>query len=251
MTIPTEVAAVLADLKILVDSDALERVYARIESALTAKAEAVEPVAWLVTREGDPTFPKAYIREDYADLWTERNDLPPFIEKTPLYAHAPPAAPVESPCTCPSGDGSLRWPCPKHPPTESVGRAPDGLCPQCNGEKEGYLIDGDGPYLCNACEDAPPAEVAKCTNSDAWNCKYCRKTSTCAAITDPRNFGVPVPPAAPVASVLDGMIGRMLEGDFTKNTITFEMQGEYILAAGTYRITREPIPPTNQEGAAP
>lgn len=20
------------------------------------------------------------------------------------------------PCTCPSGDGSLRWPCPSHPP---------------------------------------------------------------------------------------------------------------------------------------
>lgn len=20
-------------------------------------------------------------------------------------------------CTCPSGDGSLRWPCPEHPPT--------------------------------------------------------------------------------------------------------------------------------------
>ena len=25
-------------------------------------------------------------------------------------------------CTCPSGDGSLRWPCPVHPPMESLGR---------------------------------------------------------------------------------------------------------------------------------
>lgn len=27
--------------------------------------------------------------------------------------------PTEQACTCPSGDGSLRWPCPVHPPTES------------------------------------------------------------------------------------------------------------------------------------
>lgn len=23
-------------------------------------------------------------------------------------------------CTCPSGDGSLRWPCPQHPPTAQL-----------------------------------------------------------------------------------------------------------------------------------
>ena len=28
---------------------------------------------------------------------------------------------VDSTCTCPSGDGSLRWPCPQHPPTPDVG----------------------------------------------------------------------------------------------------------------------------------
>lgn len=27
----------------------------------------------------------------------------------------------EAKCTCPSGDGSLRWPCPAHPPTSSEG----------------------------------------------------------------------------------------------------------------------------------
>jgi len=27
---------------------------------------------------------------------------------------------VDSTCTCPSGDGSLRWPCPQHPPTPQV-----------------------------------------------------------------------------------------------------------------------------------
>lgn len=30
---------------------------------------------------------------------------------------AAPSPPVALVCTCPSGDGSLRWPCPKHPPS--------------------------------------------------------------------------------------------------------------------------------------
>jgi hypothetical protein len=36
---------------------------------------------------------------------------------------------------------------------------------------------------------------AACKNSDSWNCKYCRMTKDCAAIVDPRNYGVPVKPA--------------------------------------------------------
>ena len=42
------------------------------------------------------------------------------IYSIPLYT-APPSAPV---CTCPSGDGSLRWPCPVHPPSAPVGDDP-------------------------------------------------------------------------------------------------------------------------------
>jgi hypothetical protein len=30
------------------------------------------------------------------------------------------AAPTPEACTCPSGDGSLRWPCPSHPPAPEV-----------------------------------------------------------------------------------------------------------------------------------
>lgn len=37
----------------------------------------------------------------------------------------------------------------------------------------------------------PAAPVAECTNEDSWNCKYCRKTETCAALKDERNFGAP------------------------------------------------------------
>lgn len=36
-----------------------------------------------------------------------------------------------------------------------------------------------------------PEPVAQCTNSDTWNCKYCRKTETCDALKDPRNFAPP------------------------------------------------------------
>ena len=33
--------------------------------------------------------------------------------------------------------------------------------------------------------------VAQCTESDSWNCKYCRKTESCKALQDPRNFASP------------------------------------------------------------
>ena len=35
--------------------------------------------------------------------------------------------------------------------------------------------------------------VAQCTESDSWNCKYCRKTESCKALQDPRNFASPQP----------------------------------------------------------
>lgn len=43
----------------------------------------------------------------------------------------------------------------------------------------------------NATPDEPKTE---CTNSDTWNCKYCRKTQTCDALNNDRNFGGTVKP---------------------------------------------------------
>lgn len=43
-------------------------------------------------------------------------------------------------CTCPSGDGSLRWPCPAHPPESAEN------CATCGKPK-----DGDRPILLCAC----------------------------------------------------------------------------------------------------
>lgn len=47
--------------------------------------------------------------ERKCDIRWRRHD----VEPGPLYRHAQPA-PVAPVCTCPSGDGSLRWPCPVH-----------------------------------------------------------------------------------------------------------------------------------------
>lgn len=44
-------------------------------------------------------------------------------DAVPLYRHAQPA-PASPVCTCPSGDGSLRWPCPVHAGNSLV--IPDG-----------------------------------------------------------------------------------------------------------------------------
>jgi hypothetical protein len=46
--------------------------------------------------------------------------------------------------------------------------------------------------------------VAQCTNSDTWNCKYCRKTETCEALEDPRNFATPPAQPVPVKTYHDG-----------------------------------------------
>jgi hypothetical protein len=45
--------------------------------------------------------------------------------------------------------------------------------------------------------------VAQCTNNDTWNCKYCRKTETCEALKDSRNFVAP--PKQPVKSYTGGV----------------------------------------------
>ncbi|HHQ9416959.1 TPA: DUF551 domain-containing protein [Klebsiella variicola] len=55
-----------------------------------------------------------------AYLWGKQNSETGDV---PLYRHAQPA-PVAPVCTCPSGDGSLRWPCPVHPGNSPV--IPDG-----------------------------------------------------------------------------------------------------------------------------
>ncbi|WP_185850697.1 LysM peptidoglycan-binding domain-containing protein [Pseudomonas aeruginosa] len=71
-------------------------------------------------------------------------------------------------CTCPSGDGSLRHPCPAHPAVEQAGgdeRVVDGKpratkCPDCG---EGDLMPGD---LCACGYETDPAAGYACSECD-------------------------------------------------------------------------------------
>ncbi|WP_235582705.1 hypothetical protein, partial [Pseudomonas aeruginosa] len=62
-------------------------------------------------------------------------------------------------CTCPSGDGSLRWPCPKHPAVEQAGAnvGHGHVFPRADGVK----MRCGGPGLCSECTaDASRARAA-------------------------------------------------------------------------------------------
>ncbi|HGT4145224.1 TPA: DUF551 domain-containing protein [Klebsiella pneumoniae] len=67
--------------------------------------------------------PVIVVGDDGGDALSYRRLIQSFEPGTKLYRHAQPA-PVAPVCTCPSGDGSLRWPCPVHPGNSPV--IPDG-----------------------------------------------------------------------------------------------------------------------------
>ncbi|MBH4232651.1 hypothetical protein I5R10_00465 [Pseudomonas aeruginosa] len=69
-------------------------------------------------------------------------------------------------CTCPSGDGSLRWPCPKHPAVEQAGAnvGHGHVFPRADGVK----MRCGGPALCSECAaDAYRARAALAQPSPA------------------------------------------------------------------------------------
>lgn len=67
--------------------------------------------------------PVAEITEDLGRLFVKIHYPTTLKAGDKLYRHPQPA-PVAPVCTCPSGDGSLRWPCPVHPGNSPV--IPDG-----------------------------------------------------------------------------------------------------------------------------
>ncbi|WP_288648558.1 hypothetical protein [uncultured Klebsiella sp.] len=83
--------------------DATDRqLEALIRQSLAAMDSDPVAYAW-VSRSG-----KKHLTRCEPEQWRDA------VIVTPLYSHAQPA-PVAPVCTCPSGDGSLRWPCPVHP----------------------------------------------------------------------------------------------------------------------------------------
>lgn len=113
--------------------------------------------------------PAAEITEDLGRLFVKIHYPTTLKAGTKLYRHAQPA-PIAPVCTYPSGDGSLRWPCPVHPGSSPV--IPDGSvmvpmrltaengakgalsgefsetkfvnCPECFGDDECETCDGSG-----------------------------------------------------------------------------------------------------------
>lgn len=91
-----------------------------------------------------------------------------FIAGSGMCQNCDAALPPKDICTCPSGDGSLRWPCPKHPAVEQAGgdeRAVDGKpratkCPDCG---KGDLMPGD---LCTCGYETDPAAGYACSECD-------------------------------------------------------------------------------------
>ncbi|MFU3623231.1 hypothetical protein ACM7JP_08295 [Pseudomonas aeruginosa] len=92
-----------------------------------------------------------------------------FIAGSGMCQNCDAALPPKDICTCPSGDGSLRHPCPAHPaPVEQAGgdeRVVDGKpratkCPDCG---EGDLMPGD---LCACGYETDPAAGYACSECD-------------------------------------------------------------------------------------
>ncbi|MGK7130883.1 hypothetical protein [Pseudomonas aeruginosa] len=91
-----------------------------------------------------------------------------FIAGSGMCQNCDAALPPKDICTCPSGNGSLRHPCPAHPAVEQAGgdeRAVDGKpratkCPDCG---EGDLMPGD---LCACGYETDPAAGYACSECD-------------------------------------------------------------------------------------
>ncbi|HFT4388507.1 TPA: DUF551 domain-containing protein [Klebsiella pneumoniae] len=99
-------------------------------------AMASEPVGWTDEQE------LRDVEKDGCGYLFKANPITPHADPRRvilLYRHAQlaPASPV---CTCPSGDGSLRWPCPVHPGNSPV--IPDGYVMVPKEPTERMVIDG-------------------------------------------------------------------------------------------------------------
>jgi hypothetical protein len=73
------------------------------------------------------------------------------LKVEPLFTRPPVAGLAECVCTCPSGDGSLRWPCPKHPPMIATEEMIDSACEAYADMYDVEYIDGGNRDNRRAC----------------------------------------------------------------------------------------------------
>lgn len=69
------------------------------KNAWNTRAQQAEAVAWMVNREGDPTFPRTFNYEEGAKRCVASVTLRPFATMQPLFTHPQPQV---------DGDGGLR-----------------------------------------------------------------------------------------------------------------------------------------------
>lgn len=90
---------------------------------VAAQTQACEPVAWAVLAENG-NCRIWFGAKKSATEWAKTHNatLTPLFSTPP--AEVPPPAEIKTPsvCTCPSGDGSLAWPCPQHSSTRATDR---------------------------------------------------------------------------------------------------------------------------------
>ena len=225
MTISTKVAAVLAEMRELkvpnwLAGRILGDLADRIESALT-KAEAV-PVAWRL-RIGDSDLWAYCSREMDADFYGGASGLKYF--KEPLYAHAPPAVPVESRYECRECD--------------NCGHA---------GINDANLTQG----ACFSCEWSGPEPVEdKCPGCGDEGCMTAACPKCGARYRFIAELEPAMLPAESPASVPDGCP----QGEVSCDDCGGREFGVYNKSAGVLfchgcgQFTT--LKPTNQEGAAP
>lgn len=85
-----------------------------IDGALTN--EGAEPVAIIDHSRKIEQLRSAFEQRFKLDIWPVID----WLRNSGLYAAQNPKSMAPKFCTCPSGDGSLRWPCPVHPPEVKV-----------------------------------------------------------------------------------------------------------------------------------
>nr|WP_227670019.1 DUF551 domain-containing protein [Klebsiella variicola] len=130
-----------------------------------------EPVAW--GNGCDKTVPAAlrYLAENErpfggesrfnaAHLYQLAREIE-LMAEAPLYRHAQPA-PASSVCSCPSGDGSLRWPCPVHPGNSPVIQDSSVIGWIRTDYQQDFQVNCTAPQFIMGANDP----------SDAWGVKY-------------------------------------------------------------------------------
>lgn len=105
---------------------------------------------------------------------------------------------------------------------------PEDLATRCH---DLFLLALDGakaqqPAVPESADTTPPAQ---CTNSDTWNCKYCKKASNCAALNDPRNFDQGGHKPQPIVPESAGVASEQVATSLTPTQI------DDIINAGGYR----------------